>query len=116
MIKILSEQDGGDSAMNRSWDSSRNLDEPETKCIAPGVSPCNFRPRFGREPTWTKRRGRANGEDQKRTSGVTERLFGCGAYRGHGFVKTLKRRNVPRPKAPTDFRRILFQIRVVALC
>ena len=30
MIEILSEQDGGDSAMNRSWDSSRNLDEPET--------------------------------------------------------------------------------------
>ena len=29
MIKILSEQGGGDSAMNRSWDSSRNLDEPE---------------------------------------------------------------------------------------
>ena len=29
MIKILSEQDGGDSAMNRSWDSSRNLDGPE---------------------------------------------------------------------------------------
>ena len=29
MIKILSEQDGGDSAMNRSWDSSRNLDEQE---------------------------------------------------------------------------------------
>ena len=29
MIKILSEQDGGDSAMNRSWDSSRTLDEPE---------------------------------------------------------------------------------------
>ena len=29
MIKILSEQDGGDLAMNRSWDSSRNLDEQE---------------------------------------------------------------------------------------
>ena len=29
MIEILSEQDGGDSAMNRSWDSSRNLEEPE---------------------------------------------------------------------------------------
>jgi DNA-binding HxlR family transcriptional regulator len=29
VIKILSEQGGGDSAMNRSWDSSRNLDEPE---------------------------------------------------------------------------------------
>jgi DNA-binding HxlR family transcriptional regulator len=29
VIKILSEQDGGDSAMNRSWDSSRNLNEPE---------------------------------------------------------------------------------------
>jgi DNA-binding HxlR family transcriptional regulator len=29
VIKILLEQDGGDSAMNRSWDSSRNLDEPE---------------------------------------------------------------------------------------
>ena len=29
MIKILSEQGGGDSAMNRSWDSSRNFDEPE---------------------------------------------------------------------------------------
>ena len=29
MIKILSEQDGGDSAMNRSWDSSRNFDEPK---------------------------------------------------------------------------------------
>jgi DNA-binding HxlR family transcriptional regulator len=29
VIKILSEQDGGDSAMNRSWDSSRNFDEPE---------------------------------------------------------------------------------------
>ena len=29
MIKILSEQGGGDSAMNRSWDSSRTLDEPE---------------------------------------------------------------------------------------
>ena len=29
MIEILSEQDGGDSAMNRSWDSSRNLDGPE---------------------------------------------------------------------------------------
>jgi DNA-binding HxlR family transcriptional regulator len=30
VIKILSEQDGGDSAMNRSWDSSRNLNEPES--------------------------------------------------------------------------------------
>jgi DNA-binding HxlR family transcriptional regulator len=29
VIKILSEQDGGDSAMNRSWDSPRNLDVPE---------------------------------------------------------------------------------------
>jgi DNA-binding HxlR family transcriptional regulator len=29
VIEILSEQDGGDSAMNRSWDSSRNLDGPE---------------------------------------------------------------------------------------
>jgi DNA-binding HxlR family transcriptional regulator len=29
VIKILSEQDGSDSAMNRSWDSSRNLGEPE---------------------------------------------------------------------------------------
>ena len=29
MIKILSEQDGGDSAMNRNWDSSRNFDESE---------------------------------------------------------------------------------------
>ena len=29
MIKILSEQGGGESAMNQSWDSSRNLDEPE---------------------------------------------------------------------------------------
>ena len=29
MIEILSEQDGGDSAMNRSWGSSRNLDGPE---------------------------------------------------------------------------------------
>jgi len=29
VIKILSEQDGGDSAMNRSWDSPRTLDEPE---------------------------------------------------------------------------------------
>jgi DNA-binding HxlR family transcriptional regulator len=29
VIKILSEQGGGDSAMNRSWDSSRNFDEPE---------------------------------------------------------------------------------------
>ena len=29
MIKILSEQNGGDLAMNRSWDSSRTLDEPE---------------------------------------------------------------------------------------
>ena len=29
MIKILSEQDGGDSTMNRNWDSSRNLDESE---------------------------------------------------------------------------------------
>jgi DNA-binding HxlR family transcriptional regulator len=29
VIKILSEQGGGDSAMDRSWDSSRILDEPE---------------------------------------------------------------------------------------
>ena len=31
MIKILSEQGGGDSTMNRSWDSSRNLNEPEAR-------------------------------------------------------------------------------------
>jgi DNA-binding HxlR family transcriptional regulator len=31
VIEILSEQDGGDSAMNRSWVSSRNLDEPKER-------------------------------------------------------------------------------------
>jgi DNA-binding HxlR family transcriptional regulator len=31
VIKILSEQGGGDLAMNRSWDSLRNLNEPEAR-------------------------------------------------------------------------------------
>ena len=42
MIKILSEQGGGDSAMNRSWDSSRNLDEPEANGASYGQG-CNGR-------------------------------------------------------------------------
>ena len=42
MIKILSEQDGGDSAMNRSWDSSRIFDEPEANG-ASYIQGCNGR-------------------------------------------------------------------------
>lgn len=42
MIKILSEQDGGDSTMNRSWDSSRNLDEREANGASYGQG-CNER-------------------------------------------------------------------------
>jgi DNA-binding HxlR family transcriptional regulator len=42
VIKILSEQDGGDSAMNRSWDLSRNFDEPEANG-ASYIQGCNGR-------------------------------------------------------------------------
>ena len=42
MIKILSEQGGGDSAMNRSWDSSRIFDEPEANG-ASYIQGCNGR-------------------------------------------------------------------------
>jgi DNA-binding HxlR family transcriptional regulator len=45
VIKILSEQDGGDSAMNRSWDSSRNLDEREANGASYGQG-CNGRLRI----------------------------------------------------------------------